>query len=189
MANPRFKGQRRQVAVVLNGQKRTLYEIAKALGRRSGDVQKVVRQMHSEGILGPLGEEPTRGTEFWLDESYTQALEDSLRSDQPPGVLSTEQDLLVIRARERAALERVLSRSDLTAAVAWVARLGADNELLLAVSRDAAPTEVNTLRSALEAAGVKVKGHRAVEFADAETMRLRFAGSQEVAQRLAGDIA
>lgn len=186
MPAPRFKGQRREIAVVLNGQKRTLYETAKALGRRSGDIQKVLRQMHAEGILGPGDEEPTRGTEFWLDEGYAEALEDALRSDQLPGMIAVDQDLLILRSPSREALERVLSRPDLTAAIGWAARLGANNEMLIAIAKTAGPTELGALRSALEAADIKVKGHRTADLMDAQTMRLRFAGSREVAQRIAG---
>lgn len=188
MADPRFRGQRRDIATALNGHKRTLYETAKALGRRSGDIQKTLRQMHSEGILAAGDPEPTRGTEFWLDEAFVEALEDSLRAEAPAGLLGQGQELLYVRSPNQTRLAFVLSRSELTGAISWSLRLGADSEMLLAIAAEAAEAQIDALHSALEAAGATVSRWRTATPIDAESMRLNFVAAQEAAQLIGGQV-
>jgi hypothetical protein len=186
MDDPRFRGQRLEIASVLSGRKATLYETAKALGRRSGDIQKALRQMHGEGILEAADPEPTRGTEFWLSDAYTEALEDALKQGRP-GQLRTDQDVLHLRAEGEAAYRAILAKARDTAAVEWAARLGGDGEYLLALSAQVPAAQVSALRGALEAAGVVVRGWRVAEFFDAEEMRRNFDAGRERAQLIGGE--
>jgi hypothetical protein len=187
MPDYRFKGQRREIAVALNGRKRTLYETAKALGRRSGDIQKVLRQMHAEGILGPEDEEPTRGTEFWLKESYADALEDALQSDQLPGMVGSDQHILLLKSAKQDILNLVLSRADLTGGVAWAARIGSE-EMLIAISPEAGEPEINALHSALEAVDIDVSRYRAMAVTDGEAMRRNAIAGKEASRDLEIDV-
>jgi hypothetical protein len=186
MEDPRFSGQRLEIAAVLSDRKATLYETAKALGRRSGDIQKALRQMHKEGIVEAGDPEPTRGTEFWLSGTYLEALEDALKQGQP-GQLRPNQDLLYLRAEGEAAYRAIFARARDTAAVEWAARLGGDGEYLLALSPEASGAQASSLRGALEAADVTVRSWRTAEFYSAEEMRRNFAASNERAQLIGGD--
>jgi hypothetical protein len=186
MDDPRFRGQRLEIAAALSDRRATLYETAKALGRRSGDIQKALRQMHDEGIIEAADPEPTRGTEFWLSDAYAEALEDALKQGRP-GQLRADQDVLHLRAEGEAAYRAILGSARDTASVAWAARLGADGEYLLALSTEAPAAQISALRGALEAAGVVVRRWRIAEFFDAEEMRRNFSAGRERAQLIGGE--
>ena len=149
-----FRGMRRDIAVALGSGRLTLYQLAKALGKRSGDIQKTVRQMHAEGLLGASDPEPVRGTVFWLMEKHAAELEESLKTDQPVGTVANHQTLMLLHAPNRAAMDSVLAKADLTASVSWAARCGSGREMLLAIGPDPDERELSVLESALEDANV-----------------------------------
>jgi hypothetical protein len=176
-----FKGLRLEIAIVLNGQRRTLYETAKALGLRSGDVQKTLRQMHVDGILEASEAEPVRGTEFWLAHEHEDALAEALGAgDGVPGLLQGDQDLLIVRAPSKAALDGVLGRDDLIVAVAWAARLGGGGDMLLAIAPDAPDKELGRLQAMLEKAEIKVSQYRTAKVLGASALRANVDAAKEV---------
>jgi hypothetical protein len=172
MPGARFNiGSRRDIAVALNGRERTLYETAKALGLRSGDIQKTVRQMHSEGVLRASDPEPVRGTLFTLREEYVADLDEALRANQAPGVVAPHQTLLLLRAPSKASLDKLLGRADLVAPVSWAARCGSGREMLLAINPQLDVGGVGRLESALEASGVVVETCAVTALMDTQRLR------------------
>jgi hypothetical protein len=169
---PNFRGLRKEIATVLaDARGRTLYEIAKALGRQSGGIQRVVRQLHADGILVSSDDEPVRGTEFFLNPAYLEPLEQALRSDQPPGLVVREQELLWIKPESRAALRPVMQRADLSAPISWIARLGRAGEMVIAISPQATEGDVERLVAALGVQGIDFAAGKVSSVLGAEEMR------------------
>lgn len=188
MAEERFRGVRLEIATVLNGRWRTLYQAATALGRRSGDIQKALRQMHAEGILEAEHDEPEPGTRFRLVEVHEGALSEALRTDQLPGLVQEGQDLLLLSAPSRLALNEVFVRGDLTAVVSWTARLGG-TAMLVAIAPKATEVDYNRLLTVLEAKGVGVGSYRTATVADGRALRTTALASSDAVGAVAGDQA
>jgi len=159
------------VAVALSDRQRTLYETAKALGRRSGDIQRVVRQMHADGVLEADADQPTRGTLYWLAPEYSGALNAALLDSQPDGQLAEHQRVLQLVAPEVGALYRVLGRSDLTAVVAWASEYGGDGQWLIALRREAGKVQADRLLGALQDAGFTCQQYRVGEVLSGDALR------------------
>jgi DNA-binding PadR family transcriptional regulator len=166
-----LRGLRLDVAVALNGQHRTLYETAKALGRRSGDIQRVVRQMLAEGVLVADTDPPTRGTLYSLAPEHVETLEAVLGDTQPHGQVVESQRVLVLTAPDGARLYRALGRSDLTAVVSWAAEFGGDGQWVIALSRAASKLQADRLQIALQALGFDCEQRRVGEVLSADALR------------------
>lgn len=166
-----FRGLRLDVAVALSdtSKQRTLYEIAKALGRRSGDIQRVVRQMTTEGILGSSDTPPTRGTYYWLKPEQLDALEHALMTTQPEGQLIEHQRAIRVRAKSGPTLMRILRQVEYSAMVSWAAEC--DGGWLLALMPSAQVEESLRLETALENAGFKCDAYRLGTVMSADTLR------------------
>lgn len=173
MAAERFRGLRLEIATVLIGRRLTLYEAARALGKRSGDIQKTLRSMHAEGVVVCEDEEPERGSRFSLAEEFEQELSEALRADQIPGLIGPDQDFLLLAASNHRALDEVFARGDLSAAVSWGARLGSATSMLVAIAPKASESDYLRLLAALEAAGVEISSHRSATVSDGRTLRAR----------------
>lgn len=189
MADERFRGMRLEIATVLNGRWRTLYQTARALGRRSGDIQKSLRQMHAEGVLMSEDEKPEPGTRYRLADGLEGPLAEALRADQIPGLLEAEQDLLILSAPSRTALNAVFARGDLAAVTSWAARLGDGTTMLLAVAPRATEADYGRLLTVLEADGIQVGSHRAAAVFDGRALRANSIAAAEAAVVAAGDEA
>jgi len=186
MSAARFTvASRRDIAVVLNGRELTLYETAKALGLRSGDIQKTVRQMHADGVLLASDPEPVRGTLFSLAERYVDELEQALRTNQDPGVVAEHQTLLFVNAPSKSALDRVLGQADLVAAISWAARCGSGTEMLLAIDPELDVGDLGRLESALEASGVAVATSTVTALMDAQRLRSAALAARNAAEAIA----
>ena len=186
MAAGRFRGIKRLIAVaLLNGDERTLYEIAKLLGKRSGDIQKVLHQMVEEGIVIGDSPEPVRGTQFHLNPDVVSEVEELLQADQAPGTVVVNQRLLTLKAPDGSeAIEEVLMRPDATGAVAWVAQGSDDYEMLVALRPAAEPAEVARLVKPLRALGVAVHTHHVTSLLTADQMRGIGGAGQQMAASL-----
>lgn len=182
MSSRLFRGLRLEIAIVLNGQRRTLYETAKALGLRSGDIQKSLRQMYDEGLLLASDPEPVRGTLFWLDPDHQNALIEALRGGEGVlGLLKENQDFLLVKSSTRTALDEVLARDDLAVTISWAARLGGGAEMLLAIALDTPENEFGRLWRMLEDAdGVEVSQHHTARVLDARALRSNVHAAREV---------
>jgi hypothetical protein len=181
MSSRLFRGLRLEIATVLNGQRRTLYETAKALGLRSGDIQKVLRQMHSEGLLLASDAEPVRGTLFWLAPDREDELIEAMRGGAGiVGLVGENQDLLLVKAPNQTALDEVLVRDDLAVCVAWAARLGGNGEMLLAMATDASERDLRRLWRMLENADIAVSQYRTAKVIDASDLRSNVHAAEEV---------
>lgn len=189
MAVERFKGVRLEIATALYGRWLTLYQTAVAVGRRSGDIQKALRQMHAEEVLVAEDEEPERGTRFRLAEEFEEALAEALRANQIPGLLEVGQDFLVLRAPSRTVLNSVFARGDAAAVVSWAMRLGSANEMLVAVAANATEVDYVRLLTVLEQAGVEVGSHRAGPVSDARQLRAGAVAAREALAVGIGDEA
>src|SRR4051812_38311076 len=95
-----FRGMRRDIALALAERERTLYETAKALGRRSGDIQRPLRQMLDEGLLRSDSPEPTQGTLYHLSEEAFELLAAEINENVVAGLLAERQRLLVINTTD-----------------------------------------------------------------------------------------
>ncbi|MEA2366317.1 MAG: hypothetical protein QOE69_1396 [Thermoleophilaceae bacterium] len=182
MATRDFRGLRRDIGIALNGRSRTLYETAKAVGRRSGDIQRVVRQMHAEGILQAGDAEPTRGTEYWLDERYADALEEAVTDAQPPGMVSSEQRMLELRAPEVGALYAVLGQRHLSTLISWAAEWGGDGEWLIALARGTSKMQGDQLTKELQDAGFHCRQLRIGEVVEGRRLPQMAQGFDEPAR-------
>jgi hypothetical protein len=176
MATKDFRGLRRDVATALNGRRRTLYETAKAVGWRSGDIQRVVRQMHAEGILVADAEAPTRGTHYWLDQRYADALAEAVADAQPPGLLTSHQRMLELTAPDVEGLYEVLGKAHLSTVISWAAEWGGDGEWLVALSTSASKLAADRLVGALQKAGFTCRQRRVGDLFDGQRLQLLAVG-------------
>jgi DNA-binding PadR family transcriptional regulator len=170
MADERFRGLRLEIATALLGNWRTLYQTATALGRRSGDIQKALRQMHDEGVLEAEHAAPEPGTRYRLAEKHEAALAEALRADQVPGLVQSDQDLLLLNAPSRQALNAIFARGELAAIVSWAVRLG-ENAMLVALAPRASEIDYVRLLTALEEKDIEVGSHRTARISDGRALR------------------
>lgn len=170
-----FRGVRSKIAVALRGgQRRTLFETSKVLGRRPGDIQRTLRQMNAEGLLKDDADgEPVRGTQFWFnEEDYGDALDQVLVDERPPGQLHTNQRVLSVSPKgEEADPYTVLGRPDLNGAVSWVVEWGGDGEVLIGMVLDTPKRTVDQLVRALRAAGIGCEQRRVGELMTGDLFR------------------
>lgn len=184
MAAAAFRGVRRDIALVLSGErKRTLYETAKALGRRSGDVQRSMRQMLEEGLLRADSPEPTQGTQYWLSEAGRAALMEEVAAGVVPGLLAERQRLLVIAANDSERFYRLLGQKDLTGIVVWASELGGDGEWLVALDPRTDTVQAGRLLVALTKAGFAHRTLRVESVLDAAQLRQLSIAGADVAER------
>lgn len=179
MAEERFRGLRLEIATVLYGRWLTLYQAARLLGKRSGDIQRSLRALHAEGVVECEDEEPERGSRFRLAEEFEQALAEALRADQIPGLMEPDQDFLVLEAPSRRALDTALSRGDVAAAISWAARLGSGTSMLLAIAPKASEGDYGRLLSVLEDGGIEFTSHRTAAVSDGRALRAVAVASAE----------
>ena len=153
MAAPAFRGVRRDIALALSGERRrTLYETAKAIGRRSGDIQRSFRQMHDEGLI-EADSPPTRGTEYWLSEAAKAALMEEIAETTVPGTIAERQRLYVMTAPDPPTFYELLGQTDVAGVIAWAAELGGQGEWLVALDLKSSPAEAARLSTAVRAIG------------------------------------
>lgn len=188
MADERFRGLRLEIATILNGHQRTLYQTARALGRRSGDIQKTLRQMHAEGLLEAEHEEPEPGTRFRLAPTHEEALAEALRADQIPGLVEANQDLFLLRAPNQKALDAVFALGDLTVAISWAARLGDRVSMLVAVAPRASEGDYRRLSRLLEEAGMEVTSFRTATVTEGRALGRAASASAGAVTALAGSL-
>jgi hypothetical protein len=167
----RFRGLRRLIAVALDGRKRTLYELSKAVGRRPGDIQRTVRQMLAEGLLEANSPEPTRGTLFWLNEDFADELAEVVASHNAPGQLAPEQRVLQLASPPDRDPFAILARPDLNGLVEWFIEWGGDGEMLVGMTRDAERLAAERLTGALRKAGISCLQRRVGEVGDRAALR------------------
>ena len=140
MAAPALRGLRKDIALALASRRddggRTLYETGKAIGRRSGDIQRIVHGMVSDGLLRPSDPEPTRGTQFSLTEAGHTALERELETELVPGLFVDHQRFLRVVISDERALQAVFAEREFSALLAWVMETGRGDEWLLALRPD-----------------------------------------------------
>ena len=189
MAEALFRGLRLEIATALNGRWLTLYQTARALGRRSGDIQKALRQMLAEGVLESEHEEPEPGTRFRLAEIHEAALAEALRADQLPGLVQENQELLLLSLPSRRTLDGALARGDVAAVISWGVRLGGNNAMLVAVAPKATETDYARLVSVLEAAQIGVVSYRTATPVDGRALRGMAIASNDAVEATAGDEA
>jgi hypothetical protein len=172
----RFRGLRRHIAVALDGRKRTLYEVSKAVGRRPGDIQRTLRQMLAEELLCADSPEPTRGTQFWLNPDVSDELAEAVAGHRAPGQLAPEQRILELNAPADRDPFVVLARSDLNGFVEWFAEWGGDGEMLIGMTPDAGQIAAQRLTGALRKAGIGCIQRRVGEVGDRGALRALTAG-------------
>jgi len=190
MAEAPLKGLRLEIATVLNGHPRTLYQTAKAVRRRSGDIQKTLRQMHAEGLLEAEHEPPEPGTRFELAADGEAALVEALGGGGLPGLIAPDRDLLLLRAPSQAALDAVLALGDVTATIAWGVRLGDRTSMLVALAPHAGEGDFRRVSRVIEEAKIEVESFRAASVDDGVTLnRNAIAAAAEAAEftALAGE--
>lgn len=156
MAASGLGGRRRDIAMLLSEKPRTLRETAQAMGKPSGDIYRAVHRMVDEGILEADSDPPVRGTQFWLNPHWRAQLDEALPEDGSPGLLVSDQRILVVESESRTALYGVLARKSLSGCVAWFAELDGSSRYLVVLQRDASMLQANRLEMALEAERVSV---------------------------------
>jgi hypothetical protein len=180
-----LSGRRRKIAAAVSEEKRTLYEIAKALGLRSGDIQSMVHRMRADEILVADSEELVQGCQFWLAEGYAEQLDGPLETKTPPGLIFGGQLLVEVDVSARDRFYAIVLRRDLTAEVAWTTELDT-NRVLIGMTADASSLDVDRLRAALNTAGT-TRGAIAGEPLAIDTARrhaVAVGDAVEVAQKL-----
>ncbi|HEY5197941.1 MAG TPA: hypothetical protein VIJ51_13035 [Solirubrobacteraceae bacterium] len=185
MAAPVFRGLRRDVALALSGERRrTLYETAKVLGRRSGDIQRLMRQMHDEKLIEADSPEPTQGTEYWLSKDGTAALLEEIAEGVIPGVLSEHQQLLLIKAADAGEFLGLIGRRDLAGIVGWASQLGGNGEWLLALEPRVQQVQAIRFVVSLQKLGFSCTTYRVQNVVDADELRRLSAAAEDLAERL-----
>jgi hypothetical protein len=169
---------RREVALVVSERPRTLYEIAKALGRPSGSIAQLVRRMHADGLLLADNEPPVRGTSYTLNPAFMAALEAAVTSNRPPGMLERGQSIVLIDGDDVEALHRILARPALAGCVVWATRGDATGRMLLALD-GASSSDPDELLLAFKAAGFRCRDWTVGEIIAGHDLRRRAAGLVE----------
>jgi hypothetical protein len=184
VASDPFRGLRREIAIALrDGQRRTLYEISRAVARRPGDIQRTVRQMHAEKLLDADSAEPVRGTQFWFNDEFAEVFEASLMDSRQAGQIVSEQRMLEVSSPPSADLYGVLGRPDLNGTISWAAEWGGDGEWLIALLPDAGKEAADRLVGVLRSAGIECEQRRVGQVLSAEELR-RLIASVEYANEV-----
>jgi DNA-binding PadR family transcriptional regulator len=168
MVAPGLRGLRKEIALALSDRERTLYETAKAVGRRSGDIQRSLRQMVDEEIVKASDPEPTRGTEYILTDAGRTLLEQELDVVLVPGLFAANQRFLRITAPDEAPLQAVFRQREFAAMLGWAVELGGSDEWLLGLRPGLGRHGMSRLRDALKAAEVTCREHVAQEVLTAD---------------------
>lgn len=155
-----LRGLRLELAIAFSGGRRTLYEAATAVGRKSGGIQKTVHKMHADEWLLADSEEITQGTQLWLDPNRLDELEAAVALAQPPGALIAGQRTLKVSASDRVGLYTVLARAELSTPVIWAVELDGAGTMLLVLDRETGLLHAERLQAALRAAGVECEAGR-----------------------------
>jgi hypothetical protein len=166
-----FRGMRRDIALALAERERTLYETAKALGRRSGDIQRPLRQMLDEGLLRSDSPEPTQGTLYHLSEEAFELLAAEINENVVAGLLAERQRLLVINTTDPRPFYELLGRKDLSGIIIWASDLGAGGEWLLALNPKADIVAAGRLHVALAKADIAYRELRVEAVLDATQLK------------------
>lgn len=141
------------------------------MGRRPGDIQRTLRQMHTEDLLVSSDPKPVRGTFYWFNEEHAEDLEAALEVDRPAGQIAAEQRLLALVVPEDSDPYPVLGRGDLNGPIAWVVEWGGEGELLVALSPGTPQRSAEQLVRALRDAGVRCTQRRTGEVIDGGQLR------------------
>jgi hypothetical protein len=169
-----FGGLRGKIALATRGKERTLFETSKVLGKRSGDIQRVMRRMKDEGLLNASDDEPVRGTRYWFNEAiYGNALDEFLESDRPPGQLFSDQRVLLVSPRDEEDPWQVIARGDLAGDIAWVVEWGGDGDMLIGMEKDAESRAVDQLMLVLRESGLRCRRKFVSEVMGADGVRRR----------------
>lgn len=117
-----LKGLRLDIALsMVDGQSRPLYEIAKRLGKRSGDVQRAVRGLVEDGVLSPSDAVPSRGTLYTLTDGWAEQVREEFTVASRPGVLVADSTFVLVEAPSLSAFLRALGAPGVATGVAWAA--------------------------------------------------------------------
>jgi hypothetical protein len=158
---PKFTGLRLELAVAFRERRRTRYEAAVAVGRKSGDIKRTVDAMFEARQLLAEDEELVKGTKLWLNPQYDTDVDSALAREEPPlGFLAEGQRVLEVSSPAKGRTYQVLRRADLVAPVRWAVELDGSERLLLVLSRHATVLQAERLQAALEAAGATCRAGR-----------------------------
>jgi|SRR5215211_42607 len=150
-----LSGRRREIAALLTERDMTLYELAKAMGKPSGSIYRLVHRMVADEILMADPYPPTRGTLFSLNPLHGELLREGLGGETGTGTLFPNQRLVLVEGIGVASLYDVFARMSSAASIAWVAEVG--GIALLALFPDTSKVQADRLAIALERAGGTVR--------------------------------
>jgi hypothetical protein len=177
-----FRGSRRDLALVFSEKPRTIYEAAKALGRPTGSIYRLVQRMADANLLLADSDPPVRGTMYRLNPEARAALDEAAAGAHATGLLMQGQKLLVVRGGPgRLALQQLLLRPTVAGALAWAATVDGGG-MLLALAPDAASLQRDKLAVALEQADFKYREIDVGEIFAAGDVRARAQALLEVAE-------
>ncbi|MDX6648716.1 MAG: hypothetical protein QOJ97_667 [Solirubrobacteraceae bacterium] len=175
-----LRGRRREIASLLSEKPRTLYETAKAMGKPSGAIYRIVHRMVDDGVLDADPNPPTRGTLFSLSDVYRERLHDGLSDDQATGVLVPNQRVVLVSDLTPAQLYGVIEHTSLAACIGWLVELEAGSTFLLGLHLDVTMLQAHRLAVALERSGGDVKGGRIGEILAGDALRRAAATMDEL---------
>jgi DNA-binding MarR family transcriptional regulator len=163
--------RRREVARACSFGPRTATDVARQLATDSGSVTTVLSRLEQEGILRPAAAPHSRAQAYELVESWRPALLESIESDAPRGQLLHGRRLLLVGARDAAALARIAPAIATDPIVLWAARVDGPVRLVIAVRGDETSerAQVDRLQVVIEAEGL-------------ECVQLRIDGIMELAE-------
>ena len=129
--------------------------------------------MHSEGLLKDDADgTPVRGTQFWFNEQYGDALDEALADERPAGQLLAAQRVLSVAPKgEEGDPYAVLGRPDLNGAISWVAEWGGDGEVLVGMAPETPKRMVDQIVRALREADLKCTQRRVGELMSGDLFR------------------
>jgi hypothetical protein len=186
VAAPNLKGLQLEIAIALSTRRRTLYETAIAVGRKSGDIQRTLRKMHEDGWVVADAGELVQGTQYWLNPDRRDEFESALETAQLPGLLAEGQRILEVTAANLGAFYAVLERAELSAPIAWLIELDGGDRRLLALDGNITKLQAERLQAGLQAAGIDCRPGRVGARIDGRTLREHAAGVLEAAKVKSG---
>ena len=184
MPTATLRGNRHEIAMLVSESSRTMKEIARAMGKPSGAIYRLVHRMIDDGVLEADSDPPTRGTLFSLNPAYRDRLDEGAVDDLPAGSLAVNQRTLTVRAKKRQQLYGVLRHPAASGIVAWLAEVDGSGGFLLALHPDCSMLQQDRLVLALERSEVAVRAGRVACILAGDELRRAVDTMDQLAQEL-----
>lgn len=116
--------------------------------------------MCQDGVLLADPSPPARGSDFSVNQDWTEALEEAMAEAQAPGRCIGGQRILEVVVETRSDFSEVVRNRSLSGVIAWAVELDGAGRLLLVLSTRASRHQAEMLTAELQAQGIEARPGR-----------------------------